>query len=171
VCYPAPPPVSRTFFSFQPQTRTFSTANDEREWKVPKTIYIPEHSLEISFVRSSGAGGQNVNKVNTQVQIRFHVSSADWMPSEVRRRLAEQQASRVNKEGYLQVSSQEHRTQTANRRAALDKLQQMVAKAWPRPAVRKMRTGLSEAGKERRKEEKQRRKLKKQSRRPVRFDD
>jgi peptidyl-tRNA hydrolase ICT1 len=160
--YVAPPPGStqrRRFFS--------STATDN--WNVPATITIPEDRLDISFVRSSGAGGQNVNKVNTKVDIRFHVMDADWMPQEVRERLLQQQFNRINKEGILAIQSQEYRTQAQNRKAALAKLQDMVLQAWPRPKKRKVRKGISKAAKERNKVEKKRRSEKKSLRRKVDF--
>merc|ERR1712232_67491 len=100
--------------------RRFST------WAVPKTISIPEDRLEISFFRSSGSGGQNVNKLSTKVELRFHVMQADWMPREVRERLSTQQRNRINKEGYMSISSQENRTQGQNRKTAIDKLKVMV---------------------------------------------
>ena len=158
------PPISST-------ARWFTSSTDHNDgWKTPTKIYIPEDQLDISFVRSSGAGGQNVNKVNTQVQLRFHVASASWMPTEVRERLRQQQASRVNKEGILNLHVQEHRTQTANRQAALQKLEGLVRQAWPRPKVRRLREGISDKTKRQRKEFKRKRKEVKEGRRPVRFD-
>ena len=126
-------------------------------WTVPTSIEIPEDQLEISFVRSSGAGGQNVNKVNTKVEIRFLLADADWIPEEVRARVQEQQAHRINKDGYLSLQSQEHRTQAQNRKAVMGKLKEMLLQAWPRPKVRRQRIGISQASKERNKEFKRKR--------------
>lgn len=124
---------------------------------VPKKINIPETDFEISFVRSSGAGGQNVNKVNTKVEIRFRVLDAKWIPLEVRERLIQNEANRVNKEGYMSLTSQEYRTQTQNRKDVFEKLETMVLKAYPRPKIRKVKKGISKATKERNKNDKRKR--------------
>jgi ribosome-associated protein len=77
--------------------------------------------------------------------------------SEVRERLKQQQANRINKEGYLALQVQEYRTQVQNRKAAIAKLAEFLKEAWPRPKLRKQRVGPSKASKERNKEEKQKR--------------
>jgi ribosome-associated protein len=140
--------------------RYFSSMN----WIVPKTVDIPEDRLDISFVRSSGSGGQNVNKLSTKVEMRMHVSDANWIPQEVRDRLQQQQANRISKEGYLTLTSQEHRTQGQNRKAAVAKLERMLLEAWPRPKIRKQRSGPTKAAKARNKEFKKQRSATKQSR-------
>lgn len=144
-------PTNNRFPNTRPQRRQFSA------WQVPKTVNIPEDRLEISFVRSSGSGGQNVNKLSTKVELRFHVVDAEWIPNEVRERLSTQQANRINKEGYLSITSQESRTQGQNRKIAVEKLKTMVLEAWPRPKIRRQRTGLSKGEKERRKDFKRKR--------------
>ena len=115
---PPPPPSKRK--SNRINGRNFSTSRDN--WVVPKTVSIPMDQLNLTFTKSSGAGGQNVNKVNTRVEIRFHVMTASWIPKEVRERLAEQQSSRINKDGMMVVDSQEHRTQGRNREECMKKL-------------------------------------------------
>jgi len=93
----------------------------------PSEMYIPLDRVEFSYARSSGPGGQNVNKVNTKAEIRFHVMSADWIPHEVRQRLMQYQNNKVSKEGELIVTSQEHRTQAKNKEDCLEKLRFMLA--------------------------------------------
>jgi RF-1 domain len=156
-------------------TLNYSSGNGENDdqdddWVVPDTIHIPTDQLDISFVRSSGAGGQNVNKVSSCVQVRFHVMSATWMPLEVRERFASlYSATSINKDGVYWTECQEHRTQVANRHAVLQKLSRAVRAAWPRPKQRQLREGISVQGKRQRKQDKQYQKLKKEGRRRVDF--
>jgi len=83
---PYKPPPKRPAGGRGQQRRRFSTNNGN--WIVPDKVSIPEDKLEISFTRSSGAGGQNFNKVNTQVVIRFVMKEANWIPMEVRNRIS-----------------------------------------------------------------------------------
>jgi protein subunit release factor B len=111
-----------------------------------------------------------VNKVNTQVQLRLKVVEATWIgPVEVRERLMAQQSNKINKDGFLVLSSQEHRTQPQNRAAVLDKLRSAVLQAWPRPVQRKVRTGISQKTKQERIDYKRRRSQVKEARRSVDF--
>jgi len=125
--------------------------------------------MEISFARSSGAGGQNVNKLNTKVELRFKLSEATWIPAEVRGRIRENFGNRLNKDGYFVVTSQEYRTQAQNRKDAVGKLEDIVLKAYPRPKVRKVRKGVSKKAKERNKENKRKRSQVKANRKPVQY--
>ena len=154
--------------SRRPQRRRFSSDSSE-SWTVPNQISIPEDQLTISFARASGAGGQNVNKVNTKVELRFHLDTATWIPQEVRQRLKSNESNRINSQGYMTITSQEYRTQLQNRKDAIKKLQDIIKTSWARPKVRKMRKGLSKKAKENRRENKKRNSTKKESRRRVEF--
>jgi len=165
----ASPSSFSTTTSSSSASKNDSNDNDDN-WTVPSYVKIPQDGIEIAAVRSSKSGGQNVNKVNTQIQLRVHVMTSSWIgPYEVRQRLMEQQRHRINKDGYLQVHVQDHRTQVQNKQLALERLEDMILEAWPRPAVRKQRKGLSRKTKQARKEFKRRRSQVKDSRR--RIDD
>ena len=126
--------------------------------------------LQFRFTTSSGAGGQNVNKVATRAEVRFHVASAEWLVPEVRGRLGEQQSSRMNQRGELIISSQEHRTQARNRARCIEKLAGMVEAALEPPKERKEYTDISKQGKARRKDDKRHRGKTKANRRVSKND-
>lgn len=162
---------SGTQGSLNMSSRKFSSIGvvDNDSFVVPNKITIPLDQVQLSFSRSSGAGGQNVNKVETKAELRFHVLSATWLPLEVRQRLYQNEANRINSEGYFALSSQEYRTQHQNRKAVISKLEELCLKAFPRPKVRKIRQGLSKKTKEQRREEKRLRSQTKESRKRVDF--
>ena len=164
-----PPPTRRGPNNKNNNNNTRRRFSTEGEWTIPNHIPIPEDQLTISFARASGAGGQNVNKVNTKVEVRFHLDSATWIPHEVRQRLKSNEANRINNDGYFTVNSQEYRTQLQNRKDVMKKLQDIIKNSWARPKVRKMRKGLSKKSKENRREMKKKISMKKESRRKVDF--
>jgi ribosome-associated protein len=104
---------------------------------VTPRIRLPEKELKIEYVRSSGPGGQNVNKVATAVQLRFDVRHSPSLPEDVRRRLVKLAGRRMTSEGILVLDARRFRTQEQNRADALDKLQELVAQAAVPPKRRK----------------------------------
>lgn len=90
---------------------------------------IPLDRLTIKYARSSGPGGQNVNKVNTKVDLRFHLLSADWIPENVQQKILEREKNRINKEGELVISSTKYRTQFKNLEDAIQKLETIIEDA------------------------------------------
>ncbi|XP_046352386.2 peptidyl-tRNA hydrolase ICT1, mitochondrial-like isoform X2 [Haliotis rufescens] len=88
--------------------------------------YIPINKLDIKYSRGSGPGGQNVNKVNTKVEVRFHVESADWIPQWIRERLLEKEAGRITKGGYLVVTSDTTRKQMLNQADCMEKIRSVI---------------------------------------------
>ena len=133
---------------------------------MPKPILIPRNRLSVRFSRSGGPGGQNVNKVSTQVEIRFQLDDADWIPEAVRARLRSQQRRRVNRQGELVVVSSRYREQRRNLEDCLAKLSRWIEAARKVPTKRK-RTRPTQASRERRRAQKRRQSdLKKQRSRP-----
>ena len=99
-------------------------------------ITIPESELSLSFVRSSGPGGQNVNKVSTAVQLRFDVRNSPSLTEEVKEHLARLAGSRMTQEGILVIEARRHRTQEQNRAEALLRLEAYLERASHRPRPR-----------------------------------
>jgi peptidyl-tRNA hydrolase ICT1 len=116
----------------------------------PARIPVPRDRVRTSFSRSSGAGGQNVNVVATKAELRFRLDEADWLPDDVRLRLAEHNARCVTREGEFLLTSQVHRTQARNLEEAFAKLQAMVDAAAVAPKERELRTDLTDHAKQQR---------------------
>jgi ribosome-associated protein len=92
-------------------------------------IELPEEALTFSASRSGGPGGQNVNKVNTRATVRFDVLNSPLLSDEQKRRIAGRCRTRMNREGVLRVVSQRHRTLGENRRAAIERLAEILRDA------------------------------------------
>jgi ribosome-associated protein len=123
---------------------------------VTAAIAIDEREIEESFVRASGPGGQNVNKLATAVQLRFDVRHSPSLPGDVRTRMERLAGSRLTNEGVLVINAQRHRTQARNRADALDRLIDLIRQAAIAP-VKRRATRPTRASRERRIEGKKRR--------------
>lgn len=135
---------------------------------VDDRVVLQEHELEERFVRASGPGGQNVNKVATAVQLRVDVA-ATGLPAGVKARLLRLAGSRATGEGVVVIEAREYRTQAQNRVAARERLHALLAQAAVTPKTRRA-TRPSRASQEKRLEAKQKRSSVKQGRR-TRGDD
>ena len=137
---------------------------------ITPTLVIEDAELEERFVRASGPGGQNVNKVSTAVQLRFDVGRSPALSGEVRERLRALAGSRMTDEGVLVIDARAHRTQGQNRDEARERLADLVRRALVRPKRRK-KTKPGKAAKERRLDTKKRRSDTKRARGRLRSDD
>ena len=134
--------------------------------KIKNTLSIPEDELIITASRSSGPGGQNVNKVSTKVTLRFNVTASASLSAAQKSRVQEQLGHRISKNGYIILNEESRRSQVANRKLAIEKFAGIIAQALK---VRKKRlaTKVSHAQKKRRLDEKRIRAKKKKSRSKV----
>jgi ribosome-associated protein len=105
--------------------------------RVTDRIQLHEHELEEYFIRASGPGGQNVNKLSTAVQLRFDVRHSPGLPPEIRLRLVALAGRRLSGAGVLVITAHNHRTQQANRREARQRLFELIRRAAVAPKVRR----------------------------------
>lgn len=117
--------------------------------EINEGITIDESELQFDFIRASGPGGQNVNKVSSGVQLRFDVRNSSSLPEEVRKRLMRQEHNRITQDGILIVEAKQHRTQEQNRQAAIERLVELVRKASKKPKIRKRTRPSKEANRKR----------------------
>src|SRR4051794_4945524 len=131
---------------------------------VSSNVRIPLEEFAFTFVRSSGPGGQNVNKVNTKAVLRWAINTSPSLPEPVRQRFLAQFGTRVTNDGELVLSSQRFRDQSQNQRDCLDKLREMLA-AVAVPPKRRRKTKPTHGSVVRRRDEKRANSQKKQNRR------
>jgi len=124
--------------------------------RVTDSIAIDDSELDEDFIRSSGPGGQNVNKLSTAVQLRFNVRRSPSLPNDVALRLMRLAGSRLTKDGVLIITAQSHRTQERNRQDARDRLIELIRQAAVIP-IKRRKTKPTKASKEKRIESKKRR--------------
>jgi ribosome-associated protein len=124
---------------------------------VTRTIALDDSELHEDFLRSSGAGGQNINKVETAVQLRFDVRHSPSLPDAVRNRLERLSGRRLTKDGVLVILAQRHRTRERNREDALERLLNLIREAATPPPPPRRPTKPTRGSKERRLEDKTRR--------------
>ena len=124
--------------------------------RITSSISIEDAELEESFVRASGPGGQNVNKVSSAVQLRFDARRSPSLPNDVAIRLMKLAGSRLTKEGVIVIVAQEYRDQSRNRAEARERLFDMIRQAAVKPAVRR-ETKVPKSEKKKRVEGKKRR--------------
>ena len=138
--------------------------------QVTQTLFIDEREISESFIRASGPGGQNVNKVSTAVQIRFDILHSASLPEDVRARLLVMVRSRLTKEGVLIITAQRYRSQDQNRQDARRRLADLIFRATI-PPTKRVPTKPTRASKESRLSAKTHRSRLKQGRREIGEDE
>lgn len=138
--------------------------------KITETIQIDEHELQFSYIRASGPGGQNVNKVATAVQLRFDIPNSPSLASDLKGRLIRLSGNRVNADGVLLIEAKRFRTQEQNREDAVQRFSELIRKAGEKPKVRH-KTKPTKASKEERLKEKKQRGAIKKNRRNESFEE
>lgn len=133
---------------------------------ITRTLSIPDSEIQEQFIRASGPGGQNVNKVSSAVQLRFDVARSPSLPEDVRARLTVLAGRRINQDGILTIEAQRFRTQGRNRDDARVRLVELIRRATEVPELRRA-TKPTRASQRRRLESKQRHGDTKKQRRTV----
>ena len=131
--------------------------------QITDTISISENDLTFTVSRSGGPGGQHVNKVSTKVTVRFDIAASDSFSDDEKRRILARLSGRVNRDGAIQVAAQTHRSQSANREEAVERLVALLRFGLHKPRKRK-RTRVPASAKRRRLSDKKHRGLQKSRR-------
>ena len=143
---------------------------DDSLLEIRTDLRIPSAEISFTSSRSSGPGGQNVNKVSTRVTLLFNVAASPSLTKAQKERLGERLGTRISQAGLLQINSQEHRSQLRNRQAALERFVHLLREALRRPRPRRATRKPRRAKEERLRQKKQRGQLKK-GRSGVQADD
>ncbi len=138
--------------------------------EITDDISIAEQELQWEFIRSSGPGGQNVNKVSTAVQLRFDVKHSPSMPDDIKKRLIRLAGRRMTREGELIIEARQYRYQERNRQDALKRLKELIWKAAQKPKIRR-KTKPTLSSRVERLETKRRKGEKKRLRQRVRYPE
>lgn len=129
--------------------------------RINKNVYVNDNEIEYVYTRSSGPGGQNVNKVSTGVQLRFDILKSGSLNGEIKRRLVNLAGSRLTKSGVLIINSTGHRTQYQNKQDALNRFVELVRKSVVKPPKRAKTKPPARSKLKRLREKKKRSELKK----------
>lgn len=139
--------------------------------KITENIEINENEIKQEFIRSSGPGGQNVNKVSTAVQLRFDVRNSPSLPDDIKERLYKIAGSRMTNDGILVIEAKRFRTQESNRQDSIYRLIELIAKAAVKPKARKATKPTVESRKVRVESKRRRGQVKSMRRLPPGGDD